>query len=72
MTEPPSRVSDRFLRPSQVEERYPLRAQTLAAWRLKGIGPAYVRVGRMIIYPVASIEHWIATNTVTPQKGEPS
>lgn len=72
MPEQPSRASDRFLRPSQVEERYPLRAQTLASWRVKGIGPPYVRVGRMIVYPIEAIESWLAVNTVHPSAGEKS
>lgn len=35
---------------------------TLANWRAKRIGPAYVKIGGRILYPVSVIETWEKTN----------
>jgi hypothetical protein len=37
---------------------------TLRRWRAAGIGPAFVRVGRLIRYDLRELERWIATQTV--------
>ena len=39
-------------------------AGTLANWRTYGRGPAYVRLGRLVRYPVAELEAWIERKTV--------
>ena len=35
---------------------------TLANWRCKGRGPAYVRFGHRVRYPLAMVEAWEAAN----------
>jgi hypothetical protein len=37
--------------------------QTLAVWRLKGIGPAFVKVGRKVTYDRAMLEAYLAART---------
>lgn len=41
----------------------------LAQWRHKGIGPAYYRLGRKIIYRGADLNAWAEANRVDPQSG---
>lgn len=37
---------------------------TLANWRARGEGPSYVRVGTRIVYRVADLDAWLASNVV--------
>nr|WP_247298087.1 MULTISPECIES: helix-turn-helix domain-containing protein [unclassified Bradyrhizobium] len=39
--------------------------RTLQAWRCRGAGPAFVRVGRAIRYRRRDLLAWIEVNTVT-------
>lgn len=42
--------------------------RTLQAWRSKGCGPAFVRLGRAIRYRRSDLFAWAAKNTVVPQR----
>jgi hypothetical protein len=39
----------------------PISPLTLADWRAKRFGPAYVRVGRLIRYRQADLDAWLET-----------
>lgn len=41
----------------------------LAQWRHKGIGPAFYRLGRKIIYRGADLNAWTEANRVEPRTG---
>lgn len=43
-----------------------LSIRTLQAWRCRGMGPAFVRVGRAIRYRHADLIAWINSNIVSP------
>lgn len=51
-----------WLRPLEVVVLYPLGQAQLAQWRQKGIGPAYFRRGRTVIYRRADIDAWLEAN----------
>ncbi len=56
-------LADReWLRPVEVVAQYPLGRAQLAQWRQKGIGPAYFRRGRTVIYRRRDIESWLESN----------
>jgi hypothetical protein len=38
----------------------------LAQWRHKGVGPAYYKIGRKVIYRGADLNAWLAANRVDP------
>lgn len=40
--------------------------RTLQAWRRRGVGPPFVRLGRAVRYDAAALERWIAARQVTP------
>ena len=40
--------------------------RTLQAWRMKGCGPPFVRVGRAIRYRQSALDAWINANTQSP------
>ena len=43
-------------KPKEVAERLRVSVGTLAAWRVAGSGPKYIKWGRIILYPLAEIE----------------
>lgn len=44
-----------------------VQVETLEAWRCRGTGPAYIRVGRLPRYRMSDIEAWLIARTKTPQ-----
>ena len=42
----------------------------LAQWRHKGIGPAYYRLGRKIIYRGVDLNEWAEASRVDPSHSE--
>ena len=55
-----------LLKEARVAEILSTSVRTLQAWRLKGMGPPYVRVGRAVRYGHADLVEWIEANTVAP------
>lgn len=43
--------------------------EKLAQWRHKGMGPAFYRLGRKIIYRGADLNAWAEANRVDPARG---
>jgi hypothetical protein len=41
----------------------------LAQWRHKGMGPAYYRLGRKIVYRGHDLNHWMESHRVDPSVG---
>jgi predicted DNA-binding transcriptional regulator AlpA len=37
--------------------------QTLARWRTEGHGPAFVKVGRLVVYRVGDVRQWLRERT---------
>lgn len=62
-----SKFSDPLLAEAQAARLLNLSGRTLQAWRMKGIGPAFVRTGRAIRYRREDLLAWIAANTVPQQ-----
>ena len=52
-----------LLTEAEVVRRYrgALSAGTLRNWRSRGVGPAYLRIGRAILYAREDLERWEAT-----------
>ncbi|WP_082334772.1 helix-turn-helix transcriptional regulator [Microbacterium aurantiacum] len=48
----------RWLTPTQVAERLNVAVGTLANWRVAGIGPASVKMGRLVRYEEGAVEAW--------------
>lgn len=44
--------------------------EKLAQWRHKGMGPAFYRLGRKIIYRGVDLNSWAKANRVDPSDGE--
>ncbi|TPI58210.1 helix-turn-helix domain-containing protein [Mesorhizobium sp. B3-1-7] len=56
----------KFLTAEEVSERYrgSISLGTLRNWRAKRIGPAYVKLGKAVLYPIEELETWDRKNTV--------
>nr|WIE89102.1 helix-turn-helix domain-containing protein [Mesorhizobium sp. WSM4875] len=56
----------KFLTAEEVSERYrgSISLGTLRNWRAKRIGPAYVKLGKAVLYPMDELELWDQKNTV--------
>ncbi|GEM_PF-3594754 len=48
---------------AQLAERWNISKKTLQAWRLKGGGPEFVRIGAAIRYLVSAVSEYEITNT---------
>jgi len=50
-----------------------LQRQTLEAWRLRGTGPAFLKLGRRVVYRREALERFMAererTSTSDPGRG---
>ena len=66
MTHEPCLSPPEFLTEDEVCARYrgTVSPGTLRNWRSQKRGPAYVKIGKIVLYPRAAIEAWEAANTV--------
>jgi hypothetical protein len=44
-----------FLKQEELARRWCMSGRTLEAWRLKGIGPAYVKIGARVLYRLSDV-----------------
>jgi hypothetical protein len=57
----------KFLTAEEVSARYrgEVTVGTLRNWRAMRIGPAYVKIGKAVLYPVDELDAWDRENLVT-------
>ena len=54
-----------LLTEQQASERLNIKVKTLQAWRVRGGGPKFVKLGRCIRYAEHHLEEFIAQKTLT-------
>ncbi len=56
----------KFLTADEVVERYrgEVSAGTLRNWRAMRVGPAFVKIGKAVLYPVDELDAWDEKNLV--------
>lgn len=56
----------KYLTPAEVVARFEGRIspQTLSNWRNLGTGPAYLKLGGKVLYPIDRLVEWEQRNTV--------
>jgi hypothetical protein len=59
-------TEQRFLTADEVSERYrgEISVGTLRNWRSMRVGPAFVKIGKGILYPIDQLEAWDERNLV--------
>ncbi len=65
------RASTEPLTETDAEARLGLKVPTLRAWRHRGIGPPFVRLGRAIRYLPSDIDRYLAANRQVPTAIQP-
>jgi hypothetical protein len=57
---------NKFLTAQEVSERYrgEITVGTLRNWRAMRIGPAFVKIGKAVLYPVDELDAWDQKNVV--------
>ncbi len=50
--------------PKTTGEYLGISPSTLAEWRMKGVGPSYIRAGRHVIYRRSSVDEWLESRAV--------
>ena len=53
---------------NQAAEELGLAVQTLRNWRCQCKGPAYIKLGRRIVYQLSDIEKYKLINRIDPEK----
>lgn len=56
----------KFLTADEVSERYrgEISVGTLRNWRAMRVGPAFVKIGKAVLYPVDELDAWDEKNLV--------
>lgn len=49
-----------LLLPEELAQRWRLHVRTLQRWRMAGSGPAYLRIGRRVVYRLSDVERFEA------------
>ncbi|MER8808109.1 helix-turn-helix transcriptional regulator [Mesorhizobium australicum] len=57
----------KFLTVEEVSERYrgSVSIGTLRNWRAMRLGPAYIKIGKAVLYPIEELVVWDQKNTVS-------
>ncbi len=56
----------------QACELLSVSARTLQAWRLRGGGPAYVKIGKAVRYKRRDVSEWLKANTIASTSQRPA
>lgn len=62
-----SKHIETLLRPDDAAQELRIQPTTLAKMRAEGRGPAFVKVGRRVLYRVADLNSWLDKRTVQPR-----
>jgi predicted DNA-binding transcriptional regulator AlpA len=57
-------VSDKLMDDDETGAFIGAKPSTLAVWRCKGIGPEYIKVGRLVRYRLSAVLAWLESRTV--------
>jgi excisionase family DNA binding protein len=59
-----SKGDERLLTTEEVAERLGIAKKTLEAWRVRGVGPPFCHVGRLVRYRPAAVSAWLVEREV--------
>jgi hypothetical protein len=59
-------LDEPLLREDEAAEELNVRPQTMSAWRYRGTGPSYVRVGKLIFYKPSHLREYVDARVVRP------
>jgi excisionase family DNA binding protein len=50
---------ENLLNTAEAAEQLRVKKQTLENWRLRGEGPAFIKVGRRVFYRLSALDAWL-------------
>ena len=56
-------TASKLLDTNQLAEQLLNKANTIEGWRIKGIGPRYIKIGRLVRYRPEDVEPWLEAQT---------
>lgn len=56
-------TADNLITPKQLAERLSVSVAQLANWRYRGVGPKFVKMGKLVRYQESAVEAWLQDNT---------
>ena len=59
-----------LLPPTAAAARLGVKPATLAKWRVKGGGPAFRKIGTLVLYPVAELAAWVQAQPLRSSTSE--
>jgi hypothetical protein len=59
-------ADSKYLTPEEVSERYrgEISVGTLRNWRVARVGPAFIKIGKAVLYPIDELDAWDRKNLV--------
>jgi hypothetical protein len=57
-----------YISEEQQAERLGVTVRTLRSWRQQGIGPDWVKGGKIVRYPEGADERWLQSNITQPAR----
>lgn len=63
--------ASKLLDTSEVADLLTNKSNTLEGWRIKGMGPRYIKIGRLVRYRIEDVNAWLESQerTSTSQEG---
>ena len=56
-------MSSHLLTPKQLAAMFGINENTLAKWRLQGVGPKFIKIQRHVRYAANDVDHWTNERT---------
>jgi hypothetical protein len=63
-------LEEDLLEEEQAAQALHVKKQTMAAWRQRGEGPLYVKVGKLVKYTPSALRAYVKSRVVHPQHKE--
>ena len=56
-------MHNNLLTPKQLAELFAVNENTIAKWRVQGIGPKFIKIQRNVRYAANDVDHWTNERT---------
>lgn len=56
-------TASKLLDTNQLAEQLLNKSNTIEGWRIKGVGPRYIKIGRLVRYRLEDVELWLEAQT---------
>jgi len=60
----PKELAVKLLKPSELKSEFGIPLSTAAKWRMRGDGPAYIKIGRSVRYEANAVRDWLQSQAV--------